>query len=481
MTTVLIVDDEESICWGLSKLCEQLSYQSHTASSAERGLELAKTIEFDLVLMDVRLPGMDGITAIESFRKLLGPIPIITITAFGDLQTAIDAIQKGAFEYIVKPFDLEVIQSKIKQAIATQNLANTMAARKTTTSSTSTAQRNLVGSSPLMQEVFKQIALTTTSESPILITGESGTGKELAARSIHQHSQRASQPFVAVNIAALSPSLAESELFGHVKGAFTGANSDRVGLIQQANKGTLFLDEIAEIPLGIQVKLLRVLDLGEVTPVGSNEAIKTDFRLISATHQDLLSQINHGEFRHDLFYRLRTFEIKLPPLRNRKEDIPDLVAHFLSRYESISKNSTGLNASDEFIEKLKSRPWHGNIRELQSVVERAATIARGGLLTAEHVADKDDALPSSNAGSIVDQIQSLVQQWTRQNWHEDTESPLYEQIIRLIDPAILPTAFELSERQYSSAARRLGIHRTTLKKKIDEINANLINVSEQES
>ena len=466
MAKVLIIDDEESICWGLETLCKQMSLESETASSAERGLELAKNTPFDLVIMDVRLPGIDGISAIGQFHEVLGKIPVITITAFGDLKTAIDAIQKGAFEYIVKPFDLNKVQSTISQAVTTKSLLDVVNDAKNAPPEESGLRTGMIGSSPVMQEVFKQIALTTTSESPVLITGESGTGKEITARSIHQFSSRASQPFVAVNIAALSPSLAESELFGHVKGAFTGADTERIGLIQKANGGTLFLDEVAEIPLEIQVKLLRVLDQGEVSPVGSNNSVKTDFRLISATNQDVLSQINHGEFRQDLFYRLRTFEIKLPPLRHRKEDIPELVDYFLQN----AIPQTSIKPSENFIDKLKSRPWPGNIRELQSIIERGATLARGGLLTEEHVPNETtDSRPDDPPKELDRNIQEWIADWTRRNWDEKSNEDLYERLVALIEPAILQTAFHLSENQYSAAARRLGIHRTTLKKKLDEL------------
>jgi two-component system nitrogen regulation response regulator GlnG len=229
--------------------------------------------------------------------------------------------------------------------------------------------------------------------------------------------------------------------------------------------GSLFLDEVAEIPLEIQVKLLRVLDQGEVSPVGSNAPVKTNFRLISATNQDVLSQINHGEFRQDLFYRLRTFEIKLPPLRQRKQDIPDLVDHFLRKYRAQS----AVTISKDFIDVLKSRPWHGNVRELQSVVDRAATLSRGGLLTAEHVSAEENILLTNNRTQKIDQkIQQLIGEWTRQRWEDHATDDLYDELIALVEPAILATAFQLSENQYSAAARRLGIHRTTLKKKLDE-------------
>lgn len=475
MPRILIIDDEESICWGLAKLCQQMQFESESASTAESGLELARHTSFDVIIMDVRLPGMDGLTAIERFRETVGSIPIITITAFGDLQTAIEAVQKGAFEYIVKPFELATVRSALAQALATTKIVNSqmmtddpnsVGPKGLEESTVAPNQLGLVGTSSLMQELYKQIALTTTNDSPVLLTGESGTGKELTARAIHNFGQRSAQPFVAVNIAALSPTLSESELFGHVKGAFTGADSDRVGLIEQAHGGTLFLDEVADIPLEVQVKLLRVLDHNEVTRVGSNDPIRTDFRLISATHQNLLTQVNHGAFRHDLFYRLRTLEIQMPPLRERLDDIPGLVSHFIR-----NSSASPLSVADDFIETLQRRPWPGNVRELQSVVERAIAISRGGALTADQVelgTPPAFETPTSTM-ELSQQIRQLITEWTQQNWDLEESDLLYDRLFKLIDPAILPIAFELSGRQYSAAARRLGIHRTTLKKKLDEM------------
>jgi two-component system nitrogen regulation response regulator GlnG len=478
MNRVLIIDDEESICWGLAKLCEQMGLACKTAASAEAGLKLAAQESFQAVILDVRLPGMDGLTAIKKFHEVLGAVPVITITAFGDLQTAITSVQNGAFEYVVKPFDLAQVRKTLNQALAAWSLTHADEAADNHLDGTEVRNADsmalgLVGTSPIMQEVFKQIALTTTTDSSVLITGESGTGKELAARAIHRFSQRGSQPFVAVNIAALSPSLVESELFGHVKGAFTGADANRAGLIQQAAGGTLFLDEVAEIPLEIQVKLLRVLDLGEVTPVGSNVGVKANFRLISATHQDLLNQINHGEFRHDLFYRLRTFEIQLPSLRQHREDIPVLVRHFLGMVDRNSSPSHSIQPtpSAEFIAALQQRDWPGNVRELRSVVARAAMMARGGVLTPDHLEAPtlhSKSSPTGNDHDVGARLRELVTEWTKQHWSED-EEPLYEALLGVIDPAILSTAFELSGDQYSAASRRLGIHRTTLKKKLDEM------------
>lgn len=460
MPNILIIDDEESICWGLSRLCQRMGHEFQTASSVESGLALVQKRPFDLIIMDVRLPGVDGLSAIKLFHNRHGRIPIITITAFGDLKTAITAIQNGAFEYIVKPFDLERVQRTIEQAIAAQQIRS---------ASVQTEKQSgipgLVGTSAVIQEVYKHIALTTTTDSPVLITGETGTGKELAARSIHQFSTRCAGPFVAVNIASLNPSLAESELFGHVQGAFTGADRGRSGLIEQACGGTLFLDEVAEIPLDIQVKLLRVLDLGEVTPVGSNAPIKTNFRLISATHRDLSARITAREFRHDLFYRLRTFEIHLPPLRERTEDIPQLVEHFLAIDDGPLPT-----ISQEFTDALQKLAWPGNIRELRSVVQRAAVIARGGVLTADHIepAAVSTEIDSDRLDLDAD-IRRLVSEWVERHWMEVQTPALFEAFLELVEPAILTKAFQLSGQQYSSAARRLGIHRTTFSKKLDRL------------
>ena len=459
MPKILIVDDEESICWGLAKLCDDIGHESVTCSSAEAGLGKVANAAFDAIVLDVNLPGINGIDAIEKFREF-SSAPIIVITAFGDLQTAILAIQKGAFEYIVKPFDLKVVRNTLEQAIATSKMRSDSELQSTKATGN---EFSLVGNSPVMQAVFKQIALTTSSDSPVLISGQSGTGKELTARSIHRFGACSEGPFVPVNIAALNPDLVESELFGHVKGAFTGAESNRKGLIQQANGGILFLDEVAEIPIAIQVKLLRVLDQQEVTPVGSGSPIKTNFRLVSATNQDLLSQINHGEFRHDLFYRLRTFEIRLPSLSQRSEDIPELVRHFLR-----GETTQDLVVTDEFIAKLKSMPWRGNVRQLQSVVERAAAFARSsGVLTMDHI-ESEKAMMAEGDSSTAD-LSSIVDQWLEQNWDNNSIENLYEKFLALVDREILPKAFSLSDSQYSAAARRLGIHRTTLKRKLDEM------------
>ncbi len=461
MGTLLIVDDESSICWGLSQLGEKLGHEVLTASSAEQGLELAEQHRPDLLILDVRLPGMDGLSALTEFQKFLNGAPVIVITAYGDLETAVDAVRGGAFEYLVKPFELDAMQRAITRALETREGGDAAEAPPQPVG-------DLVGRSPAIQEVFKQIALAATSQASIMIGGESGTGKELAARAIHQYSDRANGPFVAVNVASLSPSLAESELFGHVRGAFTGADQDRIGLLVQADGGTLFLDEVADIPLPAQVKLLRALEHGEVVPVGGRQSVSTDFRVVSATHQDLETLVQSQQFRHDLFFRLGAFRIEIPPLRHRPEDIEELAEHFLGLAQPADSEHRS-TFSSAAMQELKSRPWHGNVRELRHTVEHALILARGGRIEPEHFPDPAAEWTSGeDATDAVASIEQSVRQWTLEQLRSgDGEQPLHDQLIQIVEGPLFEAALEFHGGQYSAAARRLGIHRTTLKRKTE--------------
>ena len=327
MSHVLIIDDEQSICWGLSRLVESLGHTVSVAASAEQGFAAAAGRPPDAIVLDFRLPGLDGLSAMRRFHQERSEVPVIIMTAYGDLATAVEAVRHGAFDYLVKPFELSVAQRAIERAIAAPaaRSAESGAAR-------AGGQPRIVGSSPAIQEVFKRIAVVAPTEACVHIRGESGTGKELVARAIHRYSRRAGGPFVPVNIASLSPSLAESELFGHVRGAFTGADQHHQGLLEHACGGTLFFDEVADIPMSIQVKLLRVLEYGDILPVGADRAVRGDFRVVSATHQDLHQRVVAGEFREDLYFRLITFEIEVPPLRERQSDIAALAEHFWRRW-----------------------------------------------------------------------------------------------------------------------------------------------------
>ncbi len=413
-------------------------------------------------MLDVRLPGMDGLTAMQHFRSLLGPVPIIVITAFGELTTAVSAVRNGAFDYLLKPFDLNVAERTIKRALRS-------ATQPRTAQPPSLDNRDdlIVGTSPAIQEVFKRIALVAPSDACVHICGESGAGKELVARAIHRYSRRSQSPFIAVNVASLNPSLTESELFGHVRGAFTGAEQPRKGFLEQAHGGTIFLDEIADIPLAVQAKLLRVLEHGEILPVGGEQPVHSDFRLISATHQDLNRRVAEDAFRHDLYFRLITFEIEIPPLRRRRDDIRPLAEHFLDVLSA--KNEVQPPAlSAEAIAELERRDWHGNVRELRNAVEHAMILARGGMIAAEHL--PPPMLPASAADSTDQQaISALIRQWAEIQLQGSADAnELYEQLLKIVEPPLFQTAMQHSGGQFIAAARKLGIHRTTLRKKLEE-------------
>src|SRR5919198_5703965 len=327
--TILIVDDEEAISWALRKAFERQGHRVATAASAEAAFEIATKTRPDVVVLDVRLPGMDGLDALGKLRQLTGGAPVVVVTAHGNLSTAVRAVEGGAFDYLAKPFDLSQALDAVGRALASR-------ARpvEEPTATLEPDPEELVGRSLAMQAVFKRIALVAPTDASVLITGESGTGKELVARAVHRHSTRKDRPFLPVHVAALNPNLVESELFGHVKGAFTGAAQARPGLLALADGGTLFLDELADIPLPVQVKLLRVLEHSEVLPVGGNQPQTLNVRILAATHQDLQRRVAEGTFRHDLFFRLNVFQIHLPPLRERREDVVPLAEHFLRRLES---------------------------------------------------------------------------------------------------------------------------------------------------
>ena len=345
MSKILVVDDEQAICWGFVKLGESMGHQVLTAASAEEGLRLAAQSPPDLLVLDVRLPGIDGLTALEEFQAIIGNAPVIIITAFGALDIAVKAVRGGAFDYLIKPFDLAEVRAAIARGLHSRDEIAVV-------SSPVDSHNEMVGATPIMQSLFKRIALAAQSEANILVNGESGVGKELAARAIHRYSPRADAPFVAVNVAALNSNLAESELFGHMDGAFTGAQSTREGLLQRADGGTLFLDEVADIPMPLQVKLLRAIEQQEVLPVGADEPVKTSFRVISATHQNLKGRVKAGAFRHDLFYRISAFEVDIPALRQRIEDIPLLATYFATQVGDGS-----LSFAESALAEMKQRKW----------------------------------------------------------------------------------------------------------------------------
>jgi two-component system nitrogen regulation response regulator GlnG len=474
MAHLLIIDDEQSICWGLAQLAAELGHRATTAVSAEQGLAAAAKDRPDVIMLDVRLPGMDGLAAMQHFQKAAPGAPIVIMTAYGELPTAVAAVRNGAFDYLAKPFDLAVAQRVIESALKHGAQRAPRPAQPPARQHSKETAGEIVGGSLPMQEVFKRIALVAPSEACVHVRGESGTGKELVARAIHRYSRRADGPFVAVNMASLSPTLAESELFGHVRGAFTGAEQSRKGLLEQAGGGTIFLDEVADIPIALQIKLLRVLEFGEIVPVGGDAAVRSDFRLISATHQDLQQKVAEGTFRHDLYFRLITFEIEMPPLRERRDDIAPLVEHFLDELaDPASGRVEGPRPaiSPEAMAELRRREWFGNVRELRNAVEHAMILARGGIIGPEHL--PPPLLPAGlgrPGHSDEEALAMLIRSWTEAQLQAAPEvQDLYERFLRMVEPPLLKTAMQHAGGQCLAASRRLGLHRTTLRKKLDEL------------
>ncbi len=391
---ILIVDDEVDMLDLLERIIEDKTpYQVITTADPLQVPQILDEMSIDLMITDLRMPGQNGIDLLETVHKKHERLPVMVITAYGTIETAVEAMQKGAFSYITKPFKQEEILLSVEKALEYQRL------KKENLS----LQRELgkeikypliLGTSPVMEKVFERIIQVAKTSATILITGESGTGKELAAKTIHYHSLRQNNPFVAVNCSAIPESLIESELFGHLKGSFTGAIRDKKGLVEEADRGTFFLDEIGDLNPIMQTKLLRLLQEGEYKPIGSSKTFTADIRFIAATNQDLIEKIRKREFREDLYYRLNVIQLRLPPLRERKEDIPLLANHFLKKFARLNQKPIQ-GISTEGLDALSARDWPGNIRELENVLERGVILSSSDQLKVQDLfpADHDYSLP----------------------------------------------------------------------------------------
>jgi DNA-binding NtrC family response regulator len=480
MSHIFVIDDEPAICWSFREFLTDDGHTVSIAASAEEALRLTETIRPDVVVLDVRLPGMDGLTAIQHLRPKIGTAPIVVITAFGTLETAVKALQQGAFDYLTKPFDLDQAAAVMNRAlaVAAPRIKPTPSDQDPRTDQSSNPKasnlaRNslqLVGTSPAMQRVFKQMALVADADVPVLITGESGTGKELIARLIHEHSQRKEKPFLPISLAALNPGLIESELFGHVRGAFTGANEDRRGVFEFADSGTLLLDEIADTPLPVQVKLLRALENHEFAPVGDPRPRPTRARILAATNRSFPDLIASGAFREDLYYRLSVFQIHLPPLRDRLSDIPAIAEHFLI---GLGEQSVRERLTADFLDALQLRLWAGNVRELRNAMEYAALLARGGPLRSDHL-PPPLPLPAMSVGAGSDDLSrkavEAISRWTLQAaaaaLAQGVESDLYDRLLQVIEPPLLRATLSNCQNNRAATAQLLGLHRGTLRQKL---------------
>ncbi|EFO1271255.1 two-component system response regulator ZraR [Escherichia albertii] len=432
---ILVVDDDISHCTILQALLRGWGYNVELANSGRQALAQVREQVFDLVLCDVRMAEMDGIATLKEIKALNPAIPVLIMTAYSSVETAVEALKTGALDYLIKPLDFDNLQATLEKALAHTHCVDAEMP------AVSASQFGMVGKSAAMQHLLSEIALVAPSEATVLIHGDSSTGKELVARAIHASSARREKPLVALNCAALNESLLESELFGHEKGAFTGADKRREGRFVEADGGTLFLDEIGDISPMMQVRLLRAIQEREVQRVGSNQTIPVDVRLIAATHRDLAEEVNAGRFRQDLYYRLNVVAIEVPSLRQRREDIPLLADHFLQRFAERNRKAVK-GFTPQAMDLLIHYDWPGNIRELENAVERAVV-----LLTGEYISERE--LPLAIASTPIPLAQS-----------QDIQ-PLVE-----VEKEVILAALEKTGGNKTEAARQLGITRKTLLAKL---------------
>jgi nitrogen regulation protein NR(I) len=456
---ILLIEDDPGIVMTLRRVLSEEGYSVKVEKRGDAGLSAAKEDSFDVVISDMKLPGLNGLDLVRELHAAKPRLPIILMTAHGTTETAIEATKSGAYDYVLKPFDLPEFIELVEKAFTSRRMMT-----ETVELGTSSAGGGaLVGNSRAMQSIYKEVGRIASKPVNVLIRGETGTGKELIARAIYHHSDRAKAPFIAINCAAIPETLLESELFGHERGAFTGAELRRIGRFEQSNHGTLFLDEIGDMTPGTQVKLMRVLQERCVQRLGGKETIPVDVRVIAATHRDLESAIQQKEFREDLYYRLSVVVISLPPLRDRKEDIPDLINYFLRRH-SVEMGVGNPTIHPDTIEFLRTQPWAGNVRELENLVRKVLLLAQGYTINIEHAraALTRTALPAQAADrslrQLVEELLSKAQ--------AGEESDAHAELMHAAEKELFSRAIDLAGGNQARAARWVGVSRLTMREKL---------------
>ncbi len=447
--SVLVIDDEEVMREILEALLGREGYRVKVASSGEEGLDLARSTSFDAVIVDVMMPGIDGIATLEELKKIDDDLPVVVVTAFASVETAIQAMKRGAFDYITKPFKNDEVIVVVRNAVERRQLVAENAALRQSLQVQAQKFSGIIGRSPRMRQVFNLIMQAAPSRSTILITGESGTGKELVARAIHAKSPRADRAFVTVHSGNLPPDLLESTLFGHVKGAFTGAINSKKGLYDLADKGSIFFDEIGNIPHETQAKLLRVMQEREFMRLGGMETVRVDARIVAATNCDLKEMVDDGRFREDLYYRLHVINIYLPPLRERKDDIPPLAQHFLEKYAE-ENGKPDIELKPEALDLLMEYSWLGNVRELENVIERAVVLSPSAIIGADLIPDHVRTAPSFRIPNFVVPPEGLS----------------FKDVITSVERRLIESTLEAAGGVQKKAAELLKIKPTTLNEMI---------------
>jgi len=473
VATILVADDDAAIRTVLVQALSRAGYDVRTTGTAAGLWRAVSGGEGNLVITDVVLPDESGFDLIPRIKHIRPDLPIVVMSAQNTILTAITAAERGAFDYLPKPFDLKELTAIVHRALASPQ------GKRAAHREAGEDRLPIIGRSPAMQEIYRVIARLTQSDLTVMIMGESGTGKELVARALHDYGKRRQGPFVAVNMAAIPKELVEAELFGHERGAFTGATNRGIGRFEQAESGTLFLDEIGDMPMEAQTRLLRVLQQGEYTSVGGRSAIRTDVRIVAATNRELRQLIQHGLFREDLYYRLNVVPLRLPPLRERSEDIPDLVRHFLHKAEAEGLPAKRLDS--EAFDLLKRYRWPGNVRELENLIRRLAVLHSGDAITAASISAelKEPPRPVAEAGEGEDaSLSAAVERYLANYFTQQGERlpppGLYDRILQEVERPLISICLAATRGNQIRAAHLLGLNRNTLRKKIRDLGLDVI-------
>ena len=463
---ILVADDEDSLRWVLTKGLQGAGYEVTAVGDGESALRAVQAEPFDLVFLDVRMPGLDGLTVLERLRAARSDALVVVMTAHGTMDTAIQAMQRGAYDYLTKPFDLDEVLLLTERALAAARLSQEVARLRGGLRDVREFSA-LIGRHPRMQDVYKTIGRIAATDVTVLLRGESGTGKELVARAIHHDSRRSGRPFVAVSCAAIPATLLESEMFGHERGAFTDARERRLGKFELAHGGTLYLDEIGDMPVDLQTKLLRALQERTIERVGGHEPIAVDVRVLAATNRDLEALMKEGRFREDLYYRLNVVTVHLPPLRERRRDIPLLVEHFLAKYaDELGERGV----APEALDRLVAYDWPGNVRELENVIQRAMVMATGGVILPEHL-PIGPVSPAAAAVAMDASLEEVIERRLMEcvrGLRERRSANLYDLVVGLVEKPLLRAVLRETGGNQLRAAQILGINRNTLRKKLTE-------------
>ena len=469
--TIIIAEDDESIRLVTSRYLQDLGYNVILASNLKELWKLIESNKGDALITDVMLPDGELFDILPQIIEYRESLPVIVVSAKNNLQTAISATKQGAYEYLPKPFDLDELQKLVKKALESKQNSKNKTKLKN-----ETEKQLIVGRSPSMQELYKSIARLSQNDLTVMIYGESGTGKELVAKALHKYSARSEKPFIALNMAAIPNDLIESELFGHEKGSFTGAHQKNDGKFKLAEKGTLFLDEIGDMPIDAQTRLLRVLQEGEFTPIGGKEKILADTRIIAATHKNLSSLIEKGEFREDLFYRLNVVPINIPPLRERKEDIPELVNHFLEKAKTLKLEPKKFNT--ESFQILEKYQWPGNVRELENFILKLCALYADEIIMNEDLVKEIKNLQKLDQQMLDtdSQFSKILENYLSKNINKintEYQGDVYNYFVTELEKVLLFEVLKNKNGNQLKAAELLGLNRNTLRKKITELNISI--------